>query len=471
MGKYECSVCRYLYDESKTVLLFEDLSDDWTCPICDSMKMYFELMEDDEDTEKVEKPEKITIADSLDYPNDLKRTNDTLEVYMDAIHTMAVTGESVIEPMRTKLPVISWNDIYIKGAQLATMPLSNDDVISTKTVIGRNAKKPLEISMPLYVSHMSYGALSCETHEALAKGSSIAKTAMCSGEGGILPQSIDNAYRFIFEYVPNKYSVTDENLQRADAIEIKIGQGTKPGLGGHLPGEKVTKEIAEIRGKKEHHDILSEPKIPGINNRDDLRELVSVLRERSKGSPIGIKLAAGDIEADMEIASYAQPDFITIDGRGGATGSTLKIIKDASSVPTIFALHRARKFLDQNHLDIDLVVTGGFRVSMDIVKALAMGADAVAVASAALMASACQQYRICDTGKCPMGCATQDETLRGRLKIETSSKRVANYFSVTCHELEKFARMTGYDDVHKIPLSCLCTANSEISNFTYIEHV
>jgi glutamate synthase domain-containing protein 2 len=469
MAKYICGVCTYPYDESKTPLKFSELPDDWTCPICESMKVYFEAAAEEEtEPEPVSAP---AAAPSISYPSDMLRTNDLTEKHMDAIHEMAVSGEPVVEPMRTRLPVISWDDILIKGAQLAVQPMDNDSEINTTTIIGKNAEKPMEISMPFYVSHMSYGALSKETHEALSMGTAIVKTAMCSGEGGILPESMDNAYKFIFEYVPNKYSLTDENLRNSDAIEIKIGQGTKPGLGGHLPGKKVTEDIALVRGKEVGKDVHSPSRIPGIETGDDLKNLVNELRKRSEGRPIGIKIAAGDIEADLEYALSSGPDFITIDGRGGATGSTVKMIKDATSVPSLFALYRARKYLDSANSDVDLVITGGLRVSMDIAKALAMGADAVALATASLMAVACQQYRICDTGKCPMGVATQDTDLRKRLKVDAGAQRLANFYTVTNEELKKFARLTGVDDVHKIPRTCLCTVNSEISNHTDIKHV
>ena len=162
---------------------------------------------------------------------------------------------------------------------------------------------------------MSFGALSREAKIALAKGSAMAHTAMCSGEGGILPEEMEAAYKYIFEYVPNKYSVTDENLKKADAIEIKIGQGTKPGMGGHLPGSKVTPEIAKIRGKNVGEDVISPSVFPGISTREDLKKLVSELRRRSDGRPIGIKIAAGKIEKDLECCVFAEPDFKTIDGR------------------------------------------------------------------------------------------------------------------------------------------------------------
>ncbi|MEG1292019.1 MAG: FMN-binding glutamate synthase family protein, partial [Lachnospiraceae bacterium] len=278
------------------------------------------------------------------------------------------------------------------------------------------------------------------------------------------------AYRYIFEYVPNQYSDTDENLRNADAIEIKIGQGTKPGMGGHLPGDKVTPEIAAARNKPVGQDVISPSRFPGIETKEDLKELVKVLRIRSDGRPIGIKIAAGHIERDLEYCVYAEPDFITIDGRGGATGSSPVMIRNATSVPTVYALYRARKYLDTIHSDISLVMTGGFRVSSDVAKAIAMGADAVAVASAGLMAAACQQYRICGSGMCPVGAATQDETLRKRLKIEASAKRVANYLNVTLEELRTFARITGHDDIHQLSVGDLCTTSREISEYTNIPH-
>lgn len=236
------------------------------------------------------------------------------------------------------------------------------------------------------------------------------------GEGGILPEEMEAADKYIFEYVGNLYSVTPENLQNADAIEIKIGQGTKPGMGGHLPGEKVTEEIAKVRNKPVGQEITAPSRFPGINNKEDLKSLISQLKMASGGRPVGVKIAAGRIEKDLAFCVYAEPDFITIDGRGGATGSSPLLLRDSASVPTIYALYRARKYLDSIGSDISLIITGGLRVSSDFAKAIAMGADAVAVASAALMALGCQQYRICGTGMCPVGVATQDPELRARLK-------------------------------------------------------
>ncbi|MEJ2246252.1 MAG: FMN-binding glutamate synthase family protein, partial [Acidobacteriota bacterium] len=314
--------------------------------------------------------------------------------------------------------------------------------------------------------------LSREAKLALAKGSAEAKTAMCSGEGGVLPECLDAAYKYVFEYVPNKYSATDETFRLVDAVEIKIGQSAKPGMGGHLPGHKVTAEIAAIRGRRKGQDIISPSHFPDIRNRDELKRTVEDLRRKTGGKPIGIKIAASHLEDDIDIALYAGVDFITIDGRAGGTGAAPKVVKNAASIPTVFALARAREVLDAREAkNVTLIITGGLRVSSDFAKALAMGADAVAVATAAMMAVGCQQYRICDTDKCPVGIATQDPSLRARLDVEKSATRVANFFRVCTDEIKEFARLTGNDDVHGLSVSDLCTTNSEISKYMNIEHV
>ncbi|HBH1281549.1 TPA: glutamate synthase-related protein [Clostridioides difficile] len=480
MSIYKCSVCGYIYDESKNDKTWDELSEDWECPVCTKGRSYFGKIstvyyEEDEKIAEdiVEDESKLNTEKEgdLNYLSTYLRRDDEVEKHMDIIHEMAVTGKSIIEPMRTKLPVISWDDILIMGAQLNPLPLNEHDEVNTTTIIGKKAKKPMIIENPVYISHMSFGALSKELKIALAKGAAQNKTAMCSGEGGILPEEKEASYKYIFEYVPNKYSVTEENLKNSDAIEIKIGQGTKPGMGGHLPGEKVTEEIAKVRNKPVGQDVISPSSFEEIQSKEDLKKLVDELREVSEGRPIGVKISAGHIEKDMEFIAYAKPDFVTIDGRGGATGASPKLLKDATSIPTIFALYRARKYIDTHGLDIDLVITGGLRISTDFAKAIAMGADAVAIASSALMAAACQQYRICGSGKCPVGVATQDEELRKRLHIENSANRVANFLNVSLEELKTFARISGHKDIHDLSVDDLYTVNSEISNYTNIQHV
>lgn len=459
---YKCSICGYEYDEEKEGKPFSELT---ACPVCKQPPDKFMASESHKNTAVFADVKEL----ELNYPQETRKTDSDYR-YMKEIQAMAVTRTSAIEAMGTQMKMPDWDDILLLGAQLNPMPLDEHADVSLKTVIGRHAEKPMVLDLPVYISHMSFGALSKEAKIALSKGSAAAGTAMCSGEGGILPEEKEAAYKYIFEYVPNLYSVTDENLKTSDAIEIKIGQGTKPGMGGHLPGSKVTPEIAKIRNKPLGKDVVSPSRFPGIQNADDLKNLVSGLRTRSEGRPIGIKIAAGRIEKDLEFCVYAEPDFITIDGRGGATGASPSMIRDSTSVPTIYALYRARKYLDAAGADIDLVITGGLRVSSDFAKAIAMGADAVAIASAAMVAAACQQYRICGSGMCPVGMATQDEKLRERLHMDAAAKRVENYLKCSAAELRTFARITGNADIHGLSVENLCTISREISEYTNIAH-
>lgn len=462
MRKFVCTVCGYVHEGDTPPK---------ECPVCHQPASKFReegqgngsSMKEKQQSHKGERESDIA------YDPDFYRIDENSR-YMEEIHQMAVSGKSISSAMGTTMSMPDWDDILLLGAQLNPAPLADDAVVSTMTVLGKNAKKPMILDHPVYISHMSFGALSKEIKVALAKGSALAKTAMCSGEGGILPEEREAAYKYIFEYVPNKYSVNDENLRAADAIEIKIGQGTKPGMGGHLPGEKVTPEIAALRGRKPGDDIQSPSKFSELNTKEDLKEMVSMLRHRSDGRPIGIKIAAGRIERDLEYCVFAEPDFITIDGRGGATGSSPFFLRESTTVPTIYALHRARKYLDSVHSDISLVITGGLRVSSDFAKALAMGADAVAIASAGLIAAACQQYRICGSGNCPVGIATQDKKLRERMNVEASAQRVANFLNVSKAELKMFARITGHNSVHDLNLSDLVTVSREIADYTDIVH-
>ena len=472
MKIYECSICGNRYDDSSRDKPFDTLSHEWECDICGAPKAAFSCNSPDTAVPEQILPEATyENTNPLAYPSEYFRPGDEHEKSMALIHELAVTGTSVIEPMGTRLPVVGWDDVLFLGAQLSPFPLDENAPIDVGTVIGKHAKKPLRLENPVYISHMSFGALSREIKIALATGANMSKSAMCSGEGGILPEEFEAAHQYIFEYVPNQYSVTDENLKKVDAIEIKIGQGTKPGMGGHLPGSKVTDEIAAVRGKVVGEDIISPSRFPDIHSKEDLKQLVNELRERSDGRPIGIKIAAGHIEADLAAALFASPDFITIDGRGGGTGASPKFLKDASTIPTLFALSRARKYLDARMSDVSLVITGGLRTSSDIVKALALGADAVALASAVLMAAACQQYRVCHNGKCPTGTMTQDPALRKNVNIGTAAKRVANFLNVTRNELKTFARVSGHRSIHDLSVGDLATANSEISHHTDIRHV
>ena len=473
MAKNKCKLCGHEFLESEAAAGTEGP----LCPVCNAPKSLWAALPSAEPVAGPTEPALLAPAPGLapdtrpgaGAPAAPNRDMPDIR-YMAEIQQMAASGESIVEAMGIKQMRPSWDDILILGAQLDPMPLEPSEAVDTTVVIGKNAPKPMVLENPVYISHMSFGALSRETKTALAKGSARAKAAMCSGEGGILKEEQEAAHKYIFEYVPNLYSVTPENLRGADAIEIKIGQGTKPGLGGHLPGGKVTAEIAAIRGKPMGQDIHSPSAFPGVRTKEDLKKLVDKIRTESEGRPVGIKIAAGRIERDLAFCLYAGPDFITIDGRGGATAASPKLVRDATSVPTIYALHRARKYLDAAGADVALVITGGLRVSSDFAKALAMGADAVAIATAGLLAAGCQQYRICGSGQCPAGIATQDEALRARLDGEDAAERVANFMNVSLEELKMFARLTGHRRLCDLCVEDLCTTSQEVAAFTGIAH-
>ena len=301
MAKYKCNVCGFIYDEAKEGKPFAELD---VCPVCKRPAAGFTKLEEEPAAESVAAASAVPPAPaakaepatpSLAYDPQFAR-HDTSNRYMAEIHEMAVSGKSIIGAMGTKMQMPNWDDILILGAQLNPAPLLDEEEVCTTVVIGKNAKRPLVAENPIFVTHMSFGALSRETKIALAKATAMAGSVEESGEGGIVPEEMAAAKKFIFEYIPNKYSVTKENLQKVDAIEIKIGQGTKPGMGGHLPGEKVTPEIAAIRGFGVGEDIHSPSKFPEIKTKEDIKDMVAMLRTESDGRPIGIKIAAGRIE-------------------------------------------------------------------------------------------------------------------------------------------------------------------------------
>ncbi len=390
---------------------------------------------------------------------------------LDQVEMLAATGKSDISSMGTRKSFPGWDSIVFRGAQLERMPLNEDEDVTTKTVIGKTADHPLEIEMPFYVSHMSFGALSREAKIAMARGSRLVGTMMCSGEGGMLPEEREEASRYVYELGTACFSHKDDTIRQADATEIKIGQAAKPGMGGHLPKQKITAEIAKLRGIKMGEDSVSPGRHSDIASVDDLKREVDHLRKLTDGKPVGIKFAAGHVEADIAFALKANPDFITIDCRGGATGAAPTFLKDNVCIPPIYAIHRARKSLDAAGSNVTLCVTGGFRDSADIAKALALGADVVALATASMVAVGCRQARVCQTGLCPVGIATQDPGLRELFDADRAVKRFVNFFNGTRTELEHFARTNGRNDVHMLDLTDILTLSDDVARYTSVEHV
>lgn len=402
-----------------------------------------------------------TYSDELPYDNKLT-----------AIQHLMRTGTSSATAMRTLTTFPDFKTLVFKCAQLDPFPLEARTAVQLQTTIGKKAKRPLVLDLPFFVSHMSFGAISQEAHVTLATGAASVGTAMCSGEGGMLPEARQAAKYYIYEQGTAAFTYDEVAFAAADAIELKIGQGVKPGVGGHLPAHKVTAEIAAIRHLQPGEASFAPARLAGVDSPNDLITRVATLRELTAGKPIGIKLATAHLEADLAIALQAQPDFITIDCRGGGTGSTVNVIKDNSGIPPIFAIPRARKFLNEHGgNDITLIATGGFRDASDIAKGIALGADAIALATASLIAIGCQQTRICHKGTCPTGIATQDPTLRKLLLHDKSVQSFINFYQGTAQELQLLARANGYSDIHDFKLEDLMTTSSEVSNHTQIEHV
>jgi glutamate synthase domain-containing protein 2/nitrite reductase/ring-hydroxylating ferredoxin subunit len=370
---------------------------------------------------------------------------------------------------RNTLP--KWEDIQFLPAQLASRPLLDDEDVDTKTVIGKRAKKPLELAIPMFVSDMSFGALSKEAKIALAMGAEMAGTGICSGEGGMLPEEQENNSKYFYELASGKFGFSWDKVKKAQAFHFKGGQGAKTGTGGHLPGHKVTEEIAKVRGLKAGENAISPAAFPDLKTTADFIEVAEKVREVTGGIPIGFKIAASHIEADIDFALEVGVDYIILDGRGGGTGSAPTILRDNINVPTIPALARARRHLDKiGATDIDLIITGGLRVAEDIAKALMLGADAVALSNSAIQAIGCLGMRACGSNNCPVGIATQKSHLRQRLIIESSANQLHNFFNATNELIKVIARACGHDDIVEFNFNDLSTYNRDMHYLTGINY-
>jgi len=454
-AKYRCSICRYETDSFHPPA---------KCPICAASSDKFKLVSTSPET----RTEEGNTPSLNEYLSKWSREEYENEEKFSIIQKISKTGISEISPMGTRKAFPGLETILFRGSQFHRFPLDEDKEVSTTTIIGPAAKQPLILDIPYFVSHMSFGALSKEAKIALAIGATRAGTATGSGEGGVLPEEREHATRYIYEIGTALFSRDKKAILKADAIEIKFGQSAKPGMGGHLPGAKVTSEIAKIRGIPEGQDFISPNFQPGIKSSQDLQELVDSIRRESNGKPVGIKFTAGHVEEDLKFVLQAGPDFITVDCRGGATGAAPNFIRDHICLPAIYTIRRVRKYLDQARSKTTFCVTGGFRDSTDIAKAIALGADAVALATTSLLAIGCQQYRICNTGKCPVGIATQDPELRKRFSIQASADRFTNFCNATTEELRTLARVNGRHDIHDLSLDDIFTISNEISANTDI---
>ncbi len=369
---------------------------------------------------------------------------------------------------RAELP--TWDDIQFVTAQLSRLPLLDEETVEAKLVIGPRAKKPLHLSMPIFVSDMSFGALSEESKVALAKGAELAGTGICSGEGGMLPDEQKANSRYFYELASARFGFSWDKLDRVQAFHFKGGQGAKTGTGGHLPGVKVQDRIAEVRGLKPGTPAISPARFPDWTSVNDFRLFAAEIRERTGGIPVGFKMSAQHIESDIDAALEIGVDYIILDGRGGGTGSAPLIFRDHISVPTIPAVARARRHLDRRGAnDVTLIATGGLRTPADFAKAMALGADGVAVANSAIQAIGCLGMRACHTNNCPVGIATQKKHLRDRLVIDPAAKRLQNFLEASVDLMKVMARACGHRSLNDFCIHDLTTFKREMAELTGIE--
>lgn len=370
---------------------------------------------------------------------------------------------------REQLP--KWDDLQFVVAQLAKPPLLDDATVSTELIIGPDAAKPLKLDIPLFVSDMSFGALSEEAKIALAKGAQLAGSGICSGEGGMLPEEQAANSRYFYELASARFGFGWDKVKKCQAFHFKGGQGAKTGTGGHLPGAKVRGKIAEVRGLQAGQDAISPARFPQWDNIEPIKDFAAEVRAQTGGIPVGYKLSAQHIEKDIDAALEIGVDYLILDGRGGGTGAAPLIFRENISVPTIAAVARARRHLDKcDRSHVTLIATGGLRTPADFAKALALGADGVALSNAALQAIGCLGMRACHTNNCPVGIATQRKDLRARLLVEDAAKRLARFFSASVSLMQILARACGHTELNQFTISDLTTFNRDMAYLTGVQY-
>lgn len=399
---------------------------------------------------------------------------------MELVHALAGGGRVPVDAMGSqrfetghdtghRYPTI--DNLVFAPAQVARAPLMEDAAVGTAVTLGTRAGRPLQIAIPLLVSHMSFGALSVEAKTALAAGAKAVGTAIGSGEGGMHPDERAAAGAYILGMASGYFGFTEGAIARADALELKFGQGAKPGQGGLLPGKKVTAEIAAVRGLEPGQDAHSPAHFPDIWTPGDLRRKITELRSLTD-VPIGVKFASGDVEADVAAAVEAGADWITVDGMGGGTGAAPVHIRENVGLPGFIGLYRARKWLEERGIDdVQVIATGGYRTPAEIAKALALGADAVALATASMTAIGCQQYRSCHRGTCPVGIATQRQDLRMRLDPQISAGRLERYLTAATDMITDYCRAAGKDAVAALARTDLVTLHPDLAERTDIRYM
>ncbi|NLU72644.1 FMN-binding glutamate synthase family protein [Streptomyces sp. HNM0575] len=410
------------------------------------------------------------IRTSRTYPPDVIRD----------IHLMATEGRYEIRGWGAKRAVPGFDDLVFLTASASRYPLEGyRERCDTTTVLGsRYASKPLELAIPVTIAGMSFGALSANAKEALGRAATTVGTSTTTGDGGMTPEERKASKTLVYQCLPSRYGFNPADVRAADAIEVVIGQGAKPGGGGMLLGQKVSDRVAGMRTLPAGIDQRSASRHPDWVGPDDLRIKLEELREATAWEkPIYVKLGATRVANDVKLAVAAGADVVVVDGMQGGTGATQDVFLEHAGIPTLPAVRQAAEALREvgKEDEVQLVVSGGIRTGADVAKALALGATAVSVGVAPLVALGCNSRTYfrdgkehdatadyaaigaspghCDrmhTGRCPVGIATQDPELESRLDPEWGAQRVVNYLKALTMEVTTLARATGKSSVHNL---------------------
>jgi len=399
---------------------------------------------------------------------------------IDYIQRAAATGLYEIRGLGAKRRLPGFDDLVFLGASLSRYPLEGyREKCSTKTVLGtRFASKPIELATPITIAGMSFGALSARVKEALGRAATALGTSTTTGDGGMTSEERESSKTLVYQCLPSRYGFNPDDLRRADAIEIVIGQGAKPGGGGMLLGQKVNPRVAAMRTLPAGVDQRSASRHPDWTGPDDLVIKINELREITDWEkPIYVKVGATRVLHDVKLAVHAGADVIVVDGMQGGTAATQTVFIEHVGIPTLAAVRQAVEAIDDLNMrgKVQLIVSGGIRTGADVAKALAMGADAVAIGQGVLMALGCNSASYlsgdehvsavedyaqlgtapgfchhCHTGKCPVGVTTQDAVLERRLDPLSGARRLTNYLKTLNMELTTIARACGKQNVHHL---------------------
>ena len=412
------------------------------------------------------------MADYSDTPRTTPRKSATFDDYtLSEIRRAAATGIYDIRGGGSKRRLPHFDDLVFLGASISRYALEGyREKCGTDIVLGdRFASKPLHLKIPITIAGMSFGSLSAQAKEALGRGASAMGTSTTTGDGGMTPEERGQSKQLVYQYLPSRYGMNPDDLRKADAIEVVIGQGAKPGGGGMLLGQKITERVAGMRTLPEGIDQRSACRHPDWTGPDDLEIKIHELREITGWRvPIYIKIGATRVTYDVQLAVKAGADVIVLDGMQGGTAATQDVFIEHVGIPTLPAVRQAVEALQglDMHREVQLIVSGGIRSGADVAKALALGADAVAIGSAAMVALGCnkpvfeEDYRAlgtepgcchhCHTGRCPVGITTQDPELEQRLPPDHGARLVRNYLSTMVLELQTLARACGKSHVHNL---------------------